>query len=305
MILSGLPLPEIKSLLVQASFNGFTDDIFNMIEKKCRLIPGGATMIDVNRIAYPKGGVILINDSVVESFKFKLFTIDFFHFFDNRRHKVGNSGFYRAKKILERWDERAYIECAVLESISILDMTKKWNVIHMRKNQRLALKVAAAYIYYFWNVTSTEMARSKFSIHEVLDYINIDKKSQFYNIHRYLAFRQPEELYHYFGLMSSGERVTVNKNILGDAVKTIRVAQRQGRPIPADAIDLFKVVNAELATVEKDSQDADVYRAELERIMDRIQVVQKVRESLEDIKKEKSEFTPVEIEKDEPFYPKK
>jgi len=306
MVLSGLPAKEIKSFLIHGAFNLLSDELLKYITDQCRSHPGWEVVIASNRSNYSRGYEINVPDEILEDFRFPDYARDIVNWFDNKFHKRTFSGFGRVKKILERWDERAFVETAALENIPMASMVKKWNASHEVKNMKFSSRTLAVYYYYYWNVTWKHLDSQRTTVHDVLDYININKKSKFYDIHRYMAFRQPVELFHYFGLMSNVERIQTNKSILGDAVKVIRTAQRNGLPVPDYASDLFKTINAELALHARDEKDVDVYRVEVERIISRVSVVHKERESIVDLNRPEilEEQAPVP-ELDKPFNVKK
>ena len=102
--------------------------------------------------------------------------------------------------------------------------------------------------------------------------------------------------------MTNSERIGVNKMILGDAVKVIRDAQRKSVPVPVEAVDLFKTVNSELVVLDREKKNVDSYRNEMDRIMERISVTKKERESIDTLRQIAYE-TSVSPVQDKPYNP--
>jgi len=302
MMMCGLVRDEMKSILLSMNFNTLPEEVWDRIEDGIRSDPAVDILIRQNRRKRTMREHTLIPDRFLETFKAKDMAIMLMHSFDIKRHRNRRSHTKRAKHILDKWEEREYIECAASQGIPLSIIKERWNSYHGEAYNKLSLRALAAFYYFFWDVSEKTLDSLGATKQDLLDYLVLNKRSPWYSNHRYLLYRQPIELFHYFGLMTNEERVGVNRLLLGDAVKEIRAAQRTSKPVPPEAVDLFKTVNSELVAIDKEKKSVDSYRDEMDRIFSRVKVVKRERESIDEIRKKTYEFS-TSPELDTPYNP--
>jgi len=292
LYLAGRKTDEIQAMCVDLNFPQLSKARYELILLELQKNKDFDKMIKRNRKAQLEGRDLLLYDSVDANFKH----LDVFHRIIKQQSPVARkaSGTRALFQLLSKIQVRQYIECAVLSGMRLKKIIDGYNYL---TDERLTAQLLSSYIYFFWNYNIASIEKNKITRLDIVKYLSIDKRSILYIPHKKLIHSTPLEIDYYFGIIGADTRVKLNKKILGLSAEHITRSLRTDTALNPLVVELYQKSENTIRDSEIAGKANETVMTEMNRIIDRISVVQTERKTIAELKREQKKG---ETFKDEP-----
>jgi hypothetical protein len=271
MMMSGLSDKDINIITACEGFNHPADSMMVQIRDECETIPGAKEMIAANTEGILKKAKPVIAKEVLDNFKYGEYFEDLvYHGMGYPRKKHACSKFNMISRILSQRRLRAFIEIAAIINMPLKDIRDGWQKIAPGKNNMISNYKLGCYYYYYWGFTMSRMnsVGAKRDV-DIASYLRLDNTNMYYMPHRSLMFQSPEVIYGYFGIMTSEDKLRLEKEEWGRCHSLIVDAlDKKSYSLPPWVV----AEHARIANVienEEGQEGKEYYREQLERIFSR------------------------------------